>query len=95
MSNDISIRTVRKAKGEWVEVDTPKGWRPSFRQIGQILREIVGCERRRYRDLPWHPGSMVINYIKDAILTVLDWDAIDEKHGIPLRESRQRFDEAA
>jgi hypothetical protein len=76
------IQKIQKEEGMWVEVVFPvgDGWRPSFNELGEILKLIAECEDERY---PNGKGAdMVIEWSKDAIIGI-PYDYLKKKYQLP------------
>ena len=79
----IKINKILKEDGHWVEV-VCKGcgfsWRPSFEELGEILKLIGECEDEKYAR--GEGADMVIRWSKDAILGI-PYKEIKEKYKLP------------
>lgn len=76
----IKINKIQKEDGEWVEVICGScgfSWRPSFEELGEILKLIGEVEDEKY--VKGEGADMVIRWSKDAIL------------GIPYKELKKKY----
>lgn len=79
----IKINKIQKEDGEWVEIvcgNCGFSWRPSFKELGEILKLIAECEDEKYSR--GEGADMVIRWSKDAILGIT-YEELKKKYKLP------------